>query len=101
MNRQLQEYLDSPITSADRASRIWLPEGKPPPRKRDEGELAAGMANAQMGRVRHRQELASKHAQLFDYYAQTTVPLERVAEHMGIKDMSLVRAEMKKRGRSA
>lgn len=99
MNSRLQQYLDAPINSSERASKIWLPEGKLPPKRREESELAASRANAQMARVRTRETLTRKHAQLFDYYANTEVPIERVAEHMGIKDMATVRAELAKRGR--
>jgi hypothetical protein len=101
MTHNLQQYLDAPIDTAERASKIWLPEGKAKPKRRDESELLAARANAQAGRLRHRQELDSKRAQLFDYYAGTAVPIERVAGHMGITDVKVVRAELAKRGRTA
>lgn len=100
MTHNLQQYLDSPIDSAERASKIWLPEGKLKPKQRDESDLQYSRAQAQAARARARQTLDSKRSQLFDYYAGTEIPVERVAGHMGIDDLTMVRAELAKRGRA-
>lgn len=101
MTHDLQHLLDSPINTAERASKIWLPMGKTAPKRRDDSELLASRANAQAGRVRQRADLDRKRGQLFDYYAGTEVPVDRVAEHLGIEDLAVVRAELAKRGRKA
>lgn len=96
----LQALTEDPIRSADRASKLYLPCGRLPPKKASEEELSSRRANTAMRRVLEKEAAERKREELFAYYATTTIPAERVAEHMGI-DAASATAGLERHGRAA
>ena len=75
MDPNVRALIDAPLASA---TKINLPKGRKPstaPR--------ADPALAKAARERRDATITAKQEQLLDYYATTTVPAERVAEHVG------------------
>lgn len=85
MDPYLQDLLDSPIDTAARASKIWLPHGKRPPAKgvkpEYHGDELPKLSSKQV-RERARVALDAKKAQLLAYYARTDLSADQVAEHV-------------------
>lgn len=95
---KLQEYADAPLDNAARCNKIWLPVGRRSPPQAARPEPAAGsLTKAQMAERATKQHTAKVLA-LFDYYATTTVPFDRIAAHMK-QPIATVRGAMKERGR--
>lgn len=85
---------------AHRCNKLWLPQGRKMVRQGPEqGELKR-MAENHARKARQQREAAENLSKLLDYYATTTIPLERVADHIGkADDLTFVREELRKRGR--
>lgn len=95
MDSYLQRLAESPINTAKRASKVFLPQGtRPAPR---EVKQIDPKAKAEAKAYRER-EAGAKVAQLLDYYATTSVPFDRIAEHMKLS-VEQVTESMKLRGR--
>jgi hypothetical protein len=80
----LQELAESPIRTAERASKIWLPKGRAKSTASTAEERAAGRANAAARRALDRASASEKRAKLLAYYATTDIPAETVAKHIGV-----------------
>jgi hypothetical protein len=95
---RIQGHLDSPIASASRASKVWLPEGRrTAPRGAKDAPDPQLMAAA---RKRREDEATAKMKAVLDYYAATSVPFDRIATHTGIP-LNRVSECMKERGRES
>jgi hypothetical protein len=95
---RIQSYLDSPITTAKRASHTFLPEGRRTLKR--EPKPALTMDERTELQTRRKKEADAKHSQMLDYYASTSVPFDRIAVHCSM-DVKHVAEAMKLRGRDA
>lgn len=71
---------------ADPLKAFKLPGERKPRRKRSPAELAVGRAERAAKKARLDREAAERRATLYAYYASTTVPLDRVAAHIGVSE---------------
>jgi hypothetical protein len=91
MDPKLQALIDAPLANP---LRLNIPGGKeslpPKPRAKKEPSLspaekrARGILTTKELAERKALEAQAKLTQLYDYYATTDIPAERVAEHMGV-----------------
>lgn len=102
--KEMQALIDSPIDSAARASKVWLPLGKrsaPRASKANTDGIDEGLFPKATRADLAKRSAEAKIAKVQDslaYYATTTVPFERVAEHTGLT-LEEATAAMQKRGR--
>jgi len=99
MDNFLQEALNSPIKTAERANKIYLPLGKKKSAPKTEEEKAATLARGRLAREHQKREASRKLTAMLDYYATTSVPFERVAVHCRMKEDQVAK-EMAARGRT-
>lgn len=94
---KIQRYLDAPIDTAERASKVWLPEG----RKKALPPIKEQPPAALVKRARERKESAeiAKMDAVLRYYAGTEIPLDRIAAHTGLT-LDQARQAMINRGRN-
>lgn len=97
----LQSLANQPIRDSSRASKLWLPEGRSKAPPLPDHEKAANRANASARRALDRASTSNKRAQLLEYYAGTSLPPERVAEHIGISVDEAAKALKALRSKSA
>ena len=92
----LQSMTEEPIRDAKRASKIWLPQGKRPAPKVDRslGDMADGHARRAAEAERHERRIKT----LLDYYATTSVPVERIRQHCNLTECEVVQG-LAERGR--
>jgi hypothetical protein len=96
----IQAELDRKLTDKDfeRAGKmnVW---GAPKPKAEPaEEEKYKATAERLTSRVRQKAAYSEKLKQVLDYYAASTVPFDRIAQHTKLKP-DAVAAEMKSRGR--
>lgn len=98
---ELRKLADQPIDNAERASKTWLPLGKRSnprgPKPVYENEFAPAITAGE-ARARRADEQDKKLATILDYYATTSIPFERIAEHTKLDMVKVIRV-MKARGR--
>lgn len=80
MTNPLQHLIDAPLANASRTN---LPHGRLPA-KRDTRPANDPDARRQI-EAQRKAAHNKKIEELYDYYATTDVPIERIAEHMGIR----------------
>lgn len=100
MDKLMQSLVDAPLANA---LRLNLVEVEGAPKKRSPSKRTLQMFQAPAPIVKNGREYKERQAQakvtaLFDYYATTNVPFDRIAEHMKI-DIAQVRESMSFRGR--
>jgi hypothetical protein len=104
MNAYLQALADKPldIRDTDRCTKVWLPEGKrraPRGRKPEyHGNLGGPALKRSEIEARKLDEYSAKLVAILDYYAATSVPFERIADHTKLPLEKVVEA-MSRRGR--
>lgn len=96
MDDMLRELAESPITTAARANKVFLPMGRKPAKR--EEKRTASPAELKAARDHREKQATAKVSQLLDYYATTTLPVERIADHMKMPTAQ-IRESMKLRGR--
>ena len=101
MNAYLQALIDSPIDTAERANKIFLPEGRKTAPRTGKIKTTPAPGDLTPGQVRakHEKEQAGKLSAVLDYYAGSSVTVERVAEHTKLSVVDAASA-MERRGRS-
>lgn len=85
----LQYFASLPLDNGARANRVWLPMGKLPPRRgarKVETAEIPGVPKLTGKELRERKKSADekKLAQLFAYYAGTSLTAQQVADHVGV-----------------
>lgn len=100
MDKLMQSLVDAPLANALRLNIVEV-EGQP--KKRTARKPTINMFQAPAPIVKNGREYKERQAQakvtaLLDYYATTTVPFDRIAEHMRIS-IDQVRESMAFRGR--
>lgn len=96
----MQSLVDAPLANALRLNLVEV-EGQP--KKRTTRKSTTNMFQAPAPIMKNGREYKERQAQakitaLLDYYATTTVPFDRIAEHMKI-DIAQVRESVSFRGR--
>ena len=94
-----KDLVDLPLADA---LKIYVHPGEKPkvkrgPRAQYTDEIGEKLSRKQVDEMREAQRDA-KYAKLFDYYAGTDVPFERVAQHLKL-DLQFVVNAMRNRGR--
>jgi hypothetical protein len=102
MDAYMQALIDSPIDTAERANKIFLPEGrKPAPRcGKVKTQPAPGDLTPSQVRAKNEKEQSDKLVAVLDYYGGSSVPFDRIAEHTKLTVEQVTEA-MARRGRAA
>lgn len=95
----IQFCLDDPIRTAERANKLFLPQGKAVTVESEDARNAR-LAKSRMASKRNKEQRDAKRDQLLDYYAQTNTPAEAVAKHTGLKLEAVING-LRSRGRIA
>lgn len=102
----LLAYLESPIASAERANRVFLPEGRRPVTRQKAEPLTPEQRKAR----KRDKELAKEYYErrqreasngLLDYYAGTDLPIERIAANLGVSVDAATQMIAERRGKKA
>lgn len=97
----MQALIDAPLDTAKRANGIWLPEGRRAgPRAGKPEYYGDDMPALSKSELQARRDAAhdKKLSDILTYYAGTTIPFERIAEHTKL-DIEKVKRAMRARGR--
>lgn len=99
MDKEMKALIDAPLADP---LKMHLPKGRKVlrrgPRHKHVDNIGAEKPTSDEVAERRSEDYHSKIAQLLDYYSTTQVPVERVAEHVGL-DVDRTAAALKRRGR--
>lgn len=95
----IQFCLDDPNRTAERANKLFLPQGKAVVMESEDVKNAR-LAKGRMTSKRNKEQCDAKRSQLLDCYAGTNTPAEAVAKHTGLK-LEAVITGLRSRGRVA
>lgn len=100
MDKQMQALIDAPLADP---LKLYLPLGKRSgvrgQRLQHVDNIAAEKLTGKQVQERKVDAYSAKICQLLDYYATTDIPVERVAEHVGL-DVEKTAEALKRRGRA-
>jgi len=102
MDALLAKLAESPIVTAERANKIFLPKGTRPVKRGAKAEYYDGVSAPKIARSevekRKVDAFSAKIVAVLDYYATTAVPFDRIAAHTKLT-VEQVTESMARRGR--